>query len=94
MGASAIAICSTFRMKHAFLRCLRVGKKLVTAMDVCATAGAKASGLSRSAHILLNHCQLIGLGVRQTAVTWRDALSKAIASKLITLDHAIARRAR
>ena len=30
-------------------------------------------------------------GVRQTAVTWRDALSKAIASKLITLDHAIAR---
>ena len=29
--------------------------------------------------------------MRQTAVTWRDALSKAIASKLITLDHAIAR---
>ena len=27
MGASAIVICSTFRMKHA-LRCLRVGKKI------------------------------------------------------------------
>ena len=27
MGASAIAICSTFRMKHS-LRCLRVGKKI------------------------------------------------------------------
>ena len=29
--------------------------------------------------------------MRQTAVTLRDALSKAIASKLISLDHAIAR---
>jgi len=29
--------------------------------------------------------------VRQTAITLNEALSKAIASKLITLDHAIAR---